>query len=210
MSAEHHPTEIKLHQKSRLLEISFDSGENFKLSCEYLRTHAKSAEIETSDIPVAGKADVNIEKIEQQGTYALRLYFDDGYSTGIFSWDTLFDLGKNHDEYWKKYLEELEKHNLKRQAGEKSENGKIKITVLYFMTNLLKVTRRESEELEIPDTIDTVEKLMKLLSVRGDDWKKFFGEEGTLQFTINRQFAESFTKLENGDEVGFVPTSKDI
>ena len=159
MSAEHHPTEIKLHQKSRLLEISFDSGENFKLSCEYLRTHAKSAEIETSDIPVAGKADVNIEKIEQQGTYALRSYFDDGYSTGIFSWDTLFDLGKNHDEYWKKYLEELAKHNLKRQAGEKAEGGKIKITVLYFMTNLLKVTRRESEEMEIPNTIDTIEKL---------------------------------------------------
>jgi len=210
MTAEHHPTDIKLHQKSKLLEITFDSGENFMLPCEYLRTHAKSAEIETSDIPVAGKADVNIEKIEQQGTYALRLYFDDGYNTGIFSWDTLFDLGKNHDEYWQKYLYDLEKHNLKRQAGEKPEGGKIKITVLYFMTNLLKVTRRESEELEVPETIDTVEKLMKLLSVRGDDWKKFFAEQGALQFTVNRQFAETFTKLENGDEVGFVPTSKDI
>ena len=94
MSKAHSPTEIKLHQKSKILEISFASGDNFKLPCEYLRTHARSAEIETAEQPVAGKADVNIERIEPQGNYALRLYFNDGYDTGIFSWDTLFELGE--------------------------------------------------------------------------------------------------------------------
>ena len=210
MPAVHHPTEIKLHQKSKLLEISFDSGENFKLPCEYLRTHAKSAEMETSDIPVAGKADVNIDKIEPQGAYALRLFFDDGYDSGIYSWDTLFELGANYEQNWQAYLEALEKHNLERQAGERPEDGKIKITIMYFMTNLLKVTRRESEELEIPETIDTVEKLMKLLSMRGENWQKFFAEPGAMRATVNKQFAELFTKLEHGDEVAFVPTSKDI
>ncbi|MCU7832973.1 MAG: DUF971 domain-containing protein [gamma proteobacterium symbiont of Lucinoma myriamae] len=65
---EHNPIGINLQKKSRLLEISFDTGENFKLSCEYLRTHAKSAEITTSDEPVTGKINVNIDSIEAQGT----------------------------------------------------------------------------------------------------------------------------------------------
>ncbi|MCK5648536.1 MAG: DUF971 domain-containing protein [Gammaproteobacteria bacterium] len=70
---EHNPIEVNLHKKSRLLEISFDTGENYKLSCEYLRTHGKSAEITTSDVPVAGKINVNIDSIEAQGSYARNL-----------------------------------------------------------------------------------------------------------------------------------------
>lgn len=210
MSKSPAPVEIKLHQKSAILEISFDTGESFQLPCEYLRTHAHSAEIVTSDQPVAGKAEVNIERIEPQGNYALRLYFDDGYDSGIFSWDTLYDLGKNYDANWQRYLQRLEQFGLKRGAAEKPEDGKTRIKVLYFMNNLLKVTKRESEELEIPESIDTIEKLMKLLSYRGDDWGEFFARDGALQYTINRQFAESFTRLEHGDEVAFVPTSKDL
>jgi len=204
------PTEIKLHQKSAILEIGFETGENFKLPCEYLRTHAHSAEIVTSDQPVAGKADVNITHIEPQGNYALRLYFDDGYDAGIFSWDTLYGLGKNQQENWQKYLQRLEQYGLKRGAAEKPEDGKSRIKVMYFMNNLLKVTKRESEELELPENIDSIEKLMKLLSYRGEDWSNFFAQEGALQYTINKQFAESFTKLEHGDEVAFIPTSKDL
>ncbi len=210
MSAIHHPTEIKLHQKSKILEISFTSGETFRLPCEYLRTHARSAEIETSTLPVSGKADVNITRIDPQGNYALRLFFDDGYDAGIFSWDTLFELGEHQDEYWTKYLQALEKHGLKRHPGAKPETGKTKIRLLYFMNNLLQVTRNESEELELPAQVEDIAGLMQLLSRRGAGWKKFFGENDALQVTVNKQFAESFTRLEAGDEVAFVPKSKDI
>lgn len=209
MSKAHSPTEIKLHQKSKILEISFTTGDNFMLPCEYLRTHARSAEIETAEKPVAGKADVNIEHIEPQGNYALRLFFNDGYDTGIFSWDTLFELGNNYDEYWKKYLARLDKHKLKRRTVERHENDKSTITLLYFMTNLLKVTKKETEELVLPDRVNDVNDLIQLLARRGNDWAKFFNPEA-IQITVNKQFAELFTKLENGDEVAFVPVSKDI
>ncbi len=209
MPSTHHPAEIKLHQKSKILEIDFESGENFKYPCEYLRTHAKSAEIETSDVPVAGKADVNIEKIEPQGAYALRLYFDDGYESGIFSWDTLFDLGQNYDNYWATYLTAMHKHGLKRDSGQQSDDGKAHIKLMYFMTNMLRVTRKETEEIDLPESIKDVQGLLKLLRFKGADWEKMFADDA-VQVTVNKQFAELFTKLENGDEVAFVPVSKDI
>jgi len=209
MSGSHTPTEIKLHQKSKILEISFATGDNFKYPCEYLRTHAKSAEIETSDIPVAHKADVNIEKIEPQGNYALRLFFDDGYNTGIFSWDTLFELGQCHEANWNTYLQALEQHGLSREPGNKSKDGKIKIRLMYFMTNMLRVTKKEVEEIELPESIDDVQKLLKLLRFKGKEWEPMFADDA-VQVTVNKQFAELFTVLEDGDEVAFVPVSKDI
>jgi len=209
MSSKHTPTEIKLHQKSKILEISFDTGENFKYPCEYLRTHSKSAEIETSDVPVAYKIDVNIEKIEPQGSYALRLFFDDGYDTGIFSWDTLYELGSKYDEYWDQYLTALEQYGLSRETGQTTSDGKTKIKLMYFMTNMLKVTRKETEEIELPESIKDVQGLLKLLRFKGEDWEPLFAEDA-VQVTVNKQFAELFTVLEHGDEVAFVPVSKDI
>ncbi len=209
MSDKHSPTEIKLHQKSQLLEITFSTGENFKYPSEYLRTHAKSAEIETSDTPVFGKSDVNINKIEPQGNYALRLYFDDGYDSGIFSWGTLFELGTNYTTLWALYLAKLEKYRLKREPAGKSTSGDVNIRLMYFMTNMLEVTRKETEELKLPENIRDVQSLIKLLRMRGEDWQRIFGE-GAVQITVNKQFAELFTKLEDGDEVAFVPVSKDI
>ena len=208
MNIRHHPTEIKHHKKSRILEISFDTGENFKYPSEYLRTHARSAEIETSSTPVYGKADVEIEKIEPQGNYALRLYFDDGYNSGIFSWDTFFELGRDYDILWARYLARLEKHGLKREAKDSSD-GKSTIRLMYFMTNMLKVTRKETEELELPESIRDVQSLLKLLRFRGDDWQRMFADDA-VQVTVNKQFAELFTRLDDGDEVAFVPVSKDI
>ncbi|VAW59322.1 FIG00899427: hypothetical protein [hydrothermal vent metagenome] len=209
MSAKHCPTEIKLHQKSQLLEISFDSGENFKYPSEYLRTHAKSAEIETANTPVSGKADVNISKIEPQGNYALRLYFDDGYDSGIFSWDTLYELGVGYDNLWAQYLAKLEMHGMKREPANKAAEGKTTIRLMYFMTNMLEVTRKETEELSLPESIRDIEKLLKLLRMRGEGWERMFADNA-VQITVNKQFAELFTKLDNGDEVAFVPVSKDI
>jgi len=209
MSSKHTPTEIKLHQKSQLLEISFADGENFKLPSEYLRTHAKSAEIEAADKPVAGKAAVKLEKLDPQGNYALRLYFDDGYDSGIFSWDTFYELGRDYETNWAQYQIQLEKYGLKRELSNKDSEGIATIRLMYFMTNMLKVTRKETEELALPESIRDVEKLLKLLRMRGEDWQRMFADDA-VQVTVNKQFAELFTKLENADEVAFVPVSKDI
>jgi len=210
MSEKHTATEIKLHQKSKILEIVFEDGQNFKLPCEYLRTHAKSAEIETSDIPVSGKADVNIDNIEAQGSYALRLFFSDGYNSGIFSWDSLYELGSHYEKNWSHYLERLAQHKLKREAQKNTINTeKNSIKVLYFMDNMLRVTRRESEEITLPPAVTDVQTLLKFLRMNGEGWQKMFADDA-VQVTVNKHFAEAFTVIENGDEVAIVPTNKDL
>ena len=105
------PTEINLHQKSRILEISFADGETFKLSYEFLRVHSPSAEVQGhgpgQGVLQLAKENVNITNIEPVGSYAIQPLFDDGHDTGIYSWETLYDLGKNHDRYWQEYLDKL-------------------------------------------------------------------------------------------------------
>ena len=105
------PTDIKLHQKSRVLEITFEDGAHFELSCELLRVYSPSAEVRGHSRDQAvlqvGKEDVNISQIEPIGRYAIKLAFDDGHDTGLYSWDMLYDLGKNRDAYWADYLQRL-------------------------------------------------------------------------------------------------------
>ncbi|MEE9452742.1 MAG: DUF971 domain-containing protein [Gammaproteobacteria bacterium] len=103
------PTDIKLLQKSRRLEIQFDDGQKFSLSCEYLRVHSPSAEVRGhgKKILQIGKQDVNIIGIDPVGNYAIRLVFDDGHNSGIYSWETLYDLSVNQEKYWQTYLEEV-------------------------------------------------------------------------------------------------------
>ena len=116
------PTEIKLHQKRRMLEIAFSDGSRFELPCEYLRVYSPSAEVRGhgpgEEVLQLGKEDVNIEKIEQVGTYAIQPHFDDGHNTGIYTWDTLYDLGKNYVDYWQRYLDRLEEAGYKRKQPE--------------------------------------------------------------------------------------------
>lgn len=106
------PSDIKLLQKTRILEILFDNGEKFSLSCEYLRVFSPSAEVKghghSEGKLISGKKNVNIIKIESVGHYAVRLIFDDNHQSGIYSWETLYELSKHHDEYWKHYLQRLE------------------------------------------------------------------------------------------------------
>ena len=115
------PTEIKLHQKSRVLEVTFDDGSAFKLPCEYLRVYSPSAEVRGhgpgQEVLQLGKENVNITNIEPVGTYAVVLHFDDGHNTGIYSWDYLHDLGVNLEANWKRYLERLAAAGHKRQAS---------------------------------------------------------------------------------------------
>lgn len=114
------PTEITLHKSKRKLEIAFDDGNRFDLPCEYLRVYSPSAEVrghgpgqETLQI---GKEEVNIDQIDQVGTYAIQPHFDDGHDTGIYDWDLLYDLGVNYLKYWKDYLARLEEAGVERKA----------------------------------------------------------------------------------------------
>ncbi|MDH3638271.1 MAG: DUF971 domain-containing protein [Gammaproteobacteria bacterium] len=106
------PTDIKLRQKQRILELTFDDGGHYELPCEYLRVYSPSAEVRGhgpgQEVLQIGKEGVNIVAIEPVGTYAIVLRFDDGHDTGIYSWDTLYELAKHRSEYWEKYLGRLE------------------------------------------------------------------------------------------------------
>ncbi len=114
------PTEIKLHRASRVLEVAFDTGERFQLSCELLRVYSPSAEVmghgPGQRVLQVGKESVNIAAIDPVGNYAVLLRFDDGHDTGIFSWTTLYDLGRHQAEYWQKYLDELSAAGHARRA----------------------------------------------------------------------------------------------
>src|SRR5689334_12335306 len=106
------PTEIVLHQVSRILEISFADGTSFRLPCEFLRVYSPSAEVRGhgpgQEVLQVGKQDVNIAAIEPVGVYAVKLAFSDGHDTGIYSWDYLYDLGEKQASNWKSYLARLE------------------------------------------------------------------------------------------------------
>ena len=116
------PTEINLHKASHVLEVAFDDGSRFELPTEYLRVYSPSAEVQGhgpgQEKLQIGKQDVNIERIEQVGNYAIQLYFDDNHDTGIYSWDTLYDLGQNYDELWQKYLDRLKEAGHERPEPE--------------------------------------------------------------------------------------------
>lgn len=114
------PTEINLHQKSRILEIAFDDGSCFKYPCEYLRVYSPSAEVRGhgpgEEVLQVGKENVNISQIEPVGVYAVQLHFDDGHNTGLYSWETLYNLGIHQDALWAEYLERLDKAGYQRKA----------------------------------------------------------------------------------------------
>jgi DUF971 family protein len=105
------PTEIKLHQASRVLEIAFDDGRRFRLPYEFLRVHSPSAEVRGhgpgQETLQTGKRDVTIANVEPIGHYALRPTFSDGHDSGIYSWEYLYDLGVRQDELWQRYVERL-------------------------------------------------------------------------------------------------------
>jgi DUF971 family protein len=113
------PTEIKLHRKSRLMEISFDDGGRFELSYEFLRVHSPSAEVRGhgpgQEVLQTGKKEVDIVELEPVGTYAVQPRFSDGHATGIYSWEYLYELGSNRDRLWREYLERLHSAGARRE-----------------------------------------------------------------------------------------------
>jgi DUF971 family protein len=107
------PVSINLHKQSRVLEIEYDDSSHFQFTCEFLRVHSPSADVRGhgpgQGVLQVGKENVSISSIEPVGNYAIKLIFDDGHQTGIFSWDYLYDMGVHQEQYWQEYLAQLGK-----------------------------------------------------------------------------------------------------
>lgn len=114
-----YPTTINLKKQSHILHVEFDDGAAFDLPCEYLRVYSPSAEVKGhgpgQEVLQVGKEHVNISEIEPVGNYAVKLHFDDGHNTGLYSWDYLYELGSHYEQYWHSYLDALERAGHRRQ-----------------------------------------------------------------------------------------------
>ena len=115
------PKELRVAKDRRSLTVSFDNGETYILSAEFLRVASPSAEVQGHSaeqrVTVPGKINVAIMKMEPVGNYAVRIIFDDMHDTGLFSWDYLIELGRNKDDRWQAYLDELAEKGLSREPA---------------------------------------------------------------------------------------------
>ena len=115
------PTDIRLHQVSKVLEVTFDDGQQFKMPCEYLRVYSPSAEVRGhgpgQEVLQHGKEEVNIKAIEPVGNYAVKLVFDDGHDSGLYAWDYLYELGAKYEQNWADYLQRLNQAGLARNTN---------------------------------------------------------------------------------------------
>lgn len=112
------PTEIRLNKAEKALEVVFDNGETMRYPAEYLRVESPSAEVQghspSQKKTVPGRRHVGIMNIEPVGNYAIRILFDDMHDTGIYSWQYLYELGKDREVRWANYLANLEREGLSR------------------------------------------------------------------------------------------------
>ncbi|MDA8109769.1 MAG: DUF971 domain-containing protein [Betaproteobacteria bacterium] len=115
------PTEITLHQKSRVLEIAYSDGKVFRLPYEFLRVYSPSAEVRGhgpgQEVLQTGKRDIEIRALEPVGSYALQPRFSDGHDTGIYSWEYLYELGLDQERLWAEYLARLAAAGASRDAA---------------------------------------------------------------------------------------------
>lgn len=120
MTSENIPSLIKLHQDTALLEVVFPGGQLFSLPCEYLRVFSPSAEVRGHGMGVdlalvTGKKYTNIKAIDPVGNYAIKILFDDGHNSGLYTWDMLYELGSNQELYWQQYLDRLDESGGERE-----------------------------------------------------------------------------------------------
>lgn len=120
------PTEIRLHRKSRLLEVAYGDGRRYQLTCEYLRVHSPSAEVRGhgpgQEVLLVGKEKVAIAAVEPVGRYAVRLRFDDGHDSGLYTWEYLDELCRCKEDNWQSYLDRLKEVGYQRRdAGSAGE-----------------------------------------------------------------------------------------
>ena len=121
------PTEVTLHQQSRVLEIGFADGKTFRIPFELMRVYSPSAEVQGhgpgQEVLQTGKREVEVNAVEAVGNYALRPSFSDGHESGIFSWDYLYFLGSQQERLWKEYEARLEKAGVSRDAPMRAAGG---------------------------------------------------------------------------------------
>ncbi len=195
---------INLHEKSRLLEVQFSNNFSFNYPCEYLRVFSPasgSGSNDVSDQLIAGKANVNITEIHPQGEDSIRLVFDDGFQA-IYSWDVLHQLGQFYEDNWTAYLQKLENNNMSR--GELATDNSIRTIKIYYFIELVKISKQDTESVEIPSHVKDIKSLLVWLQERGDKWAKWF-QIDRVQVTINKHFSEALTPIVDGDEIAIVP-----
>jgi DUF971 family protein len=114
------PSGIELHKASRTLTLKYGTGESYTLSAEFLRVHSPSAEVQGHGKPILqyGKINVGLSKLEPAGNYALKMTFDDGHDSGLFTWDYLYQLATRQEELWNDYLQELAAAGRSRDPNE--------------------------------------------------------------------------------------------
>ena len=114
------PVSIELHSRSKLLELGYESGERYSLSCEFLRVYSPSAEVlghgPGQEVLQTGKREVTLVELEPIGNYAVKPVFSDGHDTGLFSWDYLYFLGSEQSRLWADYLARLQAAGAERDA----------------------------------------------------------------------------------------------
>lgn len=115
------PTELTVHQKSRVLDIAYDDGSAYSIPFELMRVYSPSAEVKGhgpgQEVLQLGKREVGIADVEQVGNYAIKPTFSDGHDTGIFSWDYLYELGSSQESLWKQYVARLQAAGYDEEAG---------------------------------------------------------------------------------------------
>ena len=115
------PTELRLDPSKRQLTVSYEDGQSFGLSAEYLRVYSPSAEVQGhgpgQEVLQIGKEDVNIARLEPVGHYAINLVFDDNHDSGIYSWEYLYQLGAHYDKKWEMYLDRLKEAGYERKEN---------------------------------------------------------------------------------------------
>jgi DUF971 family protein/molybdopterin converting factor small subunit len=191
------PTGIKLHKKSRYLEIIYPNGDSFNLPCEYLRVFSPAAEEKVSrpkGSVLRGKKGINISAINPVGSYALQIIFDDGHETGIYSWARLYDMAINLKRDW-------EDRDQSKYDEDQDDRGERTITILYFAA-LAKRLGLESETITLPEEVVTIDDLIPWLMTRRGEWKKALS--GTLKITVNRRFVGMKDKIFDQDEIALV------
>lgn len=196
------PTDITLHKKSRVLDISFSDGQRFALPCEYLRVFSRAADHRTLTGPVTGKERVNIQRLEPQGDYGVRIHFDDGHDTAIYSFETLHELGRNYQANWAGYLQRLDEIGYQRPAA---HEGAISVTMLPFAW-LARVLGSDEEVIELPAGEQTVADALAVLRGKPGRWAELLRDDA-VEIEINDMAAALDTRLEHLDQVIVLPKS---
>lgn len=197
------PTDIRLHQRTRVLELRFGDGGHFMLPAELLRVFSPDDDGEIDyflgRVPT-GKEEVAVTSVMPVGNRGIRLQFDDGHLTGPYGWATLHELGERQQELWRHYLARLERKGYQRKVD--NAGGPVKI--LYF-ARLVDRLGRAGEDVELPGAVHDVGGLLQWLRARGGAWETYLAD-GQVNVTVNRAFTRPDSPVKAGDEIAIVPS----